>query len=629
MSCGRGAMTSMGGPDLRAVLEHLPDFIVQFDREGRHIYVNPALERTLGVPTSEFLGKTALEIGPNPEASRQIHESVLRVVAEGVPNQFDLTFQGIHGELTFEVRHLPERDETGAIVGVLGFTRDVTERTRALAALRENERAYRSLAENTPDIIVRWDRDMKRIFGNPAFEEITGIPLARLIGGKIGTEGGDTGKTPRGSYLAELGTNVARVFQTGQSHTIALTRASTNGDQILETRFVPERDEHGEVTTVLGIARDITKLKESEREARTLADHSPDLISRFDASGRYIYVNQTLVQMSGVPASAYAGRHVGEVMHDRTGKPYPGFAALHELVMKVCRDQYAMETEIEIPVRGKVLRFDVRLIPELSEVGNLASVLVIGRDITGRRALEEQLLHAQKLEAVGQLAGSIAHDFNNMLVVIQMHASIALRHKDLDAVRSSVREIVEAAERAGNLTRELLTFSRRRVASLVPLDLGRTVTAFANLLGPILGSAISFELAVSPQLPRVRADAGMIEQSVMNLAINARDAMATGGTLRVVIEPIEIPPAHVTKNALAKPGPHVCLSVHDTGCGIPVEAMPKIFEPFFTTKAAGLGTGLGLATVFGIVQQHDGWIEVDSVIDQGTTFRLFFPALAR
>jgi PAS domain S-box-containing protein len=622
-------MSWMGGPDLRAVLELLPDFVVQFDREGRHVYVNPAFEKTLGVPLSEFLGKTALEIGPNPEASRLVHESVLRVVAEGVPNQFDLTFTGLQGELTFEVRHLPERDETGAIVGVLGLTRDVTERTRAIAALRENERAYRSLAENTPDIIVRWDRELKRIFGNPAFEEITGIPLERLIGGKLGTEGGESGKTPRGSYLAELGVNVERVFRTGESHTIALTRSSANGDQILETRFVPEHDERGEVTTVLGIARDITKLKESEREARTLADHSPDLISRFDASGRYIYVNQTLVRMSGVPASAYAGRHVGEVMHDRMGRPYPGFVALHELVMQVCRDQFALETEIEIPVRGKPLRFDVRLIPELAEDGKLASVLAIARDITGRRALEDQLLHAQKLEAVGQLAGSIAHDFNNMLVVIQMHASIALRHKDLDAVRASVREIVEAAERAGNLTRELLTFSRRRVASLVPLDLGRAVTAIAKLLGPVLGRTVAFDLSVAPDLPGVRADAGMIEQSVMNLAMNARDAMPAGGALRIKVEPIEIPQEHVTRNALAKAGPHVCLSVHDTGCGIAPDALPKIFEPFFTTKAAGLGTGLGLATVFGIVQQHGGWIEVDSVVDQGTTFRLFFPALAR
>jgi len=622
-------MTRMGGPDVRAVLELLPDFVVQFDREGRHVYVNPAFERTLGVPASEVLGKTAIELGPNPEASRQVHESVLRVVAEGVPNVFDLTFTGLHGELTFEVRHLPERDEAGAIVGVLGLTRDVTERTRAIAALRENERAYRSLAENTPDIIVRWDRDFRRIFGNPAFEEITGIPLERLIGGKIGSEVGDAAKTPRGSYLAELGSNVERVFRTGEAHTVALTRTGAQGDQILETRFVPERDERGQVTTVLGIARDITKLKDSEREARTLADHSPDLICRFDAGGHYIYVNQTLVQMSGVPASAYVGHHVGEVMHDRTGKAYPGFVALHELVMRVCRDQYALETEIEIPVRGKILRFDVRLIPELADGGKLASVLAIARDITGRRALEEQLLHAQKLEAVGQLAGSIAHDFNNMLVVIQMHASIALRHKDLDAVRSSVREIVEAAERAGNLTRELLTFSRRRVASLVPLDLGRTVNAIANLLGPILGKKIAFDLAVAPALPGVRADAGMIEQSVMNLAINARDAMPAGGTLRITVEPIDIPLEHVTRNALAKAGPHVCLSVHDTGCGIPAEALPKIFEPFFTTKAAGVGTGLGLATVFGIVQQHEGWIEVDSVVDQGTSFRLFFPALAR
>jgi signal transduction histidine kinase len=222
------------------------------------------------------------------------------------------------------------------------------------------------------------------------------------------------------------------------------------------------------------------------------------------------------------------------------------------------------------------------------------------------------------MEAVGHLAGTIAHDFNNMLNVMQMHAGIALRAADLEAVHSRVHDILAATERAAALTRELLMFSSRRSASIVEIDLGEVVATIATLLRESLGDAVALETRIAPALPRVHADAGMIEQALTNLALNARDAMPTGGVVEVSLADVI---------AAGHPGRHVCLSVRDTGCGIAPEIQPRIFEPYFTTKPVGKGTGLGLALVFGIVQQHKGWIEVDSIVDHGTAFRLFFPAL--
>jgi len=606
----------MGGSELRRVLDILPDFVAQFDRDARFTYINPAVLHAFDATPEQLIGRTNVEIsGFVSEASaRALHANVLAAVTERKPQMLEVTFETLGGGRAFEVLHTPELDLAGAVISVVSIARDITARREAEAALHERERDYRTLAEHTPDVIVRWDRDLRRLFGNPAFAEVTGIPLAKLLGRKLGAEVIEHAGSPYASYLGELARNVEEVFATGEPRTVALTRETNGGARVLETRFVPERDESGEILTVLGIARDITRLKDSEREARTLADHSPDVIARFDRHGRYVYANRTLVELTGVPAPAYLGRQAGDLLGASSAAP--GLAVLRDRVSQVLATGVPIETEIELSIAGKQLLFDVRLIPEHDDRGALASVLAIGRDITARRALEAQLVHAQKMEAVGQIAGAIAHDFNNMLSVMQMHASIALRADDLEASRARVREILAATERAASLARELLAFSSRRNLSLVEVDLGTVVANIAKLLASSLGHAIAFETQIAPALPRVRADAGMVEQVLTNLAINARDAMPRGGRVEVSVADVA---------AAARPGRHVCLTVSDTGCGIAPEIRPRIFEPYFTTKDVGKGTGLGLATVFGIVQQHGGWIEVDSVVDRGTAFRLYFP----
>jgi signal transduction histidine kinase len=248
-------------------------------------------------------------------------------------------------------------------------------------------------------------------------------------------------------------------------------------------------------------------------------------------------------------------------------------------------------------------------------------------DITDRLNLEAQLRQAQKMESIGQLAAGVAHDFNNMLTVIQGHSGMLLARTDLPAdLLDSTQAIYFSADRAALLTRQLLMFSRKNVMKSEPLDLRKVVGDVSKMLKRLLGETVALEFNPSPELPLVQADAGMVEQVLMNLAVNARDAMPKGGTLTISISPIEMNDAYVQTHPEARLGAFVCLRVSDSGCGMDSATMARIFEPFFTTKEVGKGTGLGLATVYGIVKQHEGWVEVSSEVGQGTTFSVFFPA---
>jgi len=254
-------------------------------------------------------------------------------------------------------------------------------------------------------------------------------------------------------------------------------------------------------------------------------------------------------------------------------------------------------------------------------------LLGLFRDVTAQKRLEEQLRQSQKMEAIGQLAGGVAHDFNNILTVIHGHASLLLANQGLPApALRSARQIVQASERASGLTRQLLTFSRRQIMQPRRLDLNEVVSNMTMMLGRILGEDIALQLKYWPQPAFVHADASMIEQVLLNLAVNARDAMPKGGQLAVRILRTPIGRNHLVDHAEGQPGEFVCLTVTDNGCGIAPENLRRIFEPFFTTKEVGKGTGLGLATVYGIVKQHQGWIDVESEPGKGASFRVYLPA---
>ncbi|HEV2456145.1 MAG TPA: response regulator [Verrucomicrobiae bacterium] len=255
-------------------------------------------------------------------------------------------------------------------------------------------------------------------------------------------------------------------------------------------------------------------------------------------------------------------------------------------------------------------------------------IVGIWTDITERRRLEAQLLQSQKMEGIGQLAGGVAHDFNNILSVIQMQSGLLKGSGHLSPEQLGYAdEIMATVQRAATLTRQLLLFSRRELFQPRDLDLNESVSHMTKMLQRVLGETVQMELKLAPRPMCVHADPGMIDQVLMNLTVNARDAMPEGGRLIIETAAADLDTLAASQSLNGRPGSFVCLTVSDSGCGIAPEIISKIFEPFFTTKEPGKGTGLGLATVFGIVQQHDGWLSVYSEPGQGTTFRIYLPHL--
>jgi signal transduction histidine kinase/CheY-like chemotaxis protein/HAMP domain-containing protein len=248
-------------------------------------------------------------------------------------------------------------------------------------------------------------------------------------------------------------------------------------------------------------------------------------------------------------------------------------------------------------------------------------------DITERLNLEAQLRQSQKMESIGQLAAGVAHDFNNMLTIIQGHAGLLMARSEVSGeTLQGVQSVYFAAERAASLTRQLLMFSRKSFMQPALLDLREIVSNTSRMLKRLLGETITLQFNPPAEIPLIKADAGMIEQVVMNLAVNGRDAMPGGGTLTISTLQTEIDATYALAHPDARTGRFICLQVADSGCGMDASTIARIFEPFFTTKEVGKGTGLGLATVYGIVKQHDGWIEVASEVGKGTTFSIYFPA---
>jgi len=296
-------------------------------------------------------------------------------------------------------------------------------------------------------------------------------------------------------------------------------------------------------------------------------------------------------------------------------------ASLHSIVAEALRTGSKRLGE-QVVIGGRTISWS------LFPVKDRETVHCYGTEITEMLTLEAQYRHAQKLESVGQVAAGIAHDYNNIVTVIQGYADCLLQMVGSDATLvNPLKQISGAARRAAALTRKLLTFSRKQVIQTKPLDVNALLADFSKMLPRLLGEDINLELNCASKLPAVEADAGMVEQVIMNLAVNARDAMPNGGKLSIITGLSHIDDEYSRRRPEARPGDFVSISVKDTGCGMDARTLSRIFEPFFSTKEVGRGTGLGLATVYGIVKQHQGWVEVTSAIGVGTTFRVLLPAL--
>ncbi|MGA2280637.1 MAG: response regulator [Verrucomicrobiota bacterium] len=373
------------------------------------------------------------------------------------------------------------------------------------------------------------------------------------------------------------------------------------------------------------LAYDIAERKQmAEAHARlaTAVEQAAEAIVITDTNGKILYVNPAFEKTAGYTWREAVGQNPRIL---KSGKYDSTF--YRQMWDSLAQGKVWSGRIINKKKSGALYEEDMIISPIRDSAGRIINYVAVKRDVTQEVALAEQLRQVQKMESIGQLAGGVAHDFNNILTVIQGNASLLLDAKNLsEADVDLAKQIIHAAERAAGLTRQLLVFSRKQVMQPAHLNLNEVVGNMTKMLQRILGEDIALQSDYTPILPLVFADAGMIEQVLLNLAVNARDAMPDGGRLTIATTSKSIGREYTQQNPAAIPGRCVCLSVSDTGCGIAPEQLSHIFEPFFTTKEIGKGTGLGLATVYGIVKQHRGWIEIKSQVGKGTTFRIYLPA---
>jgi PAS domain S-box-containing protein len=491
----------------------------------------------------------------------------------------------------------------------------------------EQERArLATVMENTSDLVVFADAAGGVIHINPAGRKLIGLPAEEKSSALTLAQLQPAWAMDR---VVREGIPAARAQGTWEGETALLHR---DGHEIPVSQvIIAHKDSAGQDNFLSTIARDITGRKHAEAELqrrekyfRSLIENASDSITVINSQGRVTFQSSSGERILGYPAETITGRSLLELVHpDDLAKAQTGLKqALTQLNVPVTltvRLQHVNGSWRTIEAVGTGLQ---------NEAGE-TQIIVNSRDLTDNIKLEEQFRQAQKMEAVGRLSGGVAHDFNNILTVIQGNVDF-LKYSDKlsPAEREALGDIAQGTERAAALTRQLLAFSRRQTMQTASLDLNQIVVQMTRMLRRILGEDIEMHLTYSAQPVFVRADAGMLEQVLLNLVVNSRDAMPAGGRLVIETAVAEIDRAAVLQHPQWREGTFVCLSVRDTGYGIPADLLPRIFEPFFTTKDVGKGTGLGLATVYGIVEQHNGWVAVDSESGKGTTFRIYLPRLA-
>jgi PAS domain S-box-containing protein len=588
--------------------------------EGRYLNVNQEFLKMLQRTRDEVIGRTALELGVW-SSLKQRNEQIAKLKEQTSVRNVELEIRGKLGQVN-QILWSAERVVIGGKDCLLGSLLDISERKQVEVALSQSEEKYRKIFENVQDVFYQTDTAGRIIEISPSIERYSGYRRADLIGKPVEEvyyDRGDREKLLK--ILREQGevTDYELCLKTKDEH---LVHVSVNAHIM--------QDAGGNPAGVEGVLRDITERKRAEEELRwktafleAQLDSSMDGILVVDSQGRTIQQNQRLNILWKIPPAIVAAkddRMQVEFAASQTKNPDQFMAKVAYLYShpdEVGRD------EIEL-VDGTIL--DRYSSPVRNKAGDYYGRIWTFRDITEQRKLEAQFRQSQKMEAFGQLAGGVAHDFNNILAVIQLQAGLLKSEATLSLEQIEfARDIEKAAERGANLTRQLLLFSRKQTMQPRNLKVKEVVDNMIKMFQRTLGEQVQIQFKFAEEPLVIHADPGMIDQILLNLVVNARDAMPTGGQIIIETSAAQFDEVTATQLSQARPGLFVCLSVSDTGSGIPPEILPRIFEPFFTTKEVGKGTGLGLATVFGIVQQHQGWINAYSEVGRGSTFRVYLP----
>jgi two-component system cell cycle sensor histidine kinase/response regulator CckA len=605
--------------ELAAIVSSSDDAILSKDLSGIILTWNKGAQYLYGYTAEEIIGQPITTIVPE-HLHEETRQFLCQIAAGKSATRDDTVRRRKDGSLVqVSLVISPVRDPEGHIIGASTTAHDITERKRAETALREKEHI---LSESQRIACVgswtysltgkiTWSGELYRIYGvTPA----TFTPTPESFLDLIVSE--DRPAMQRW---------IAACVAGERPNDLEFRRMLPDGTvRIITSRGELQRDDADRPIQVVGTAQDITERKQAEALREHLAAlvvSSEDGIISKSLDGTITAWNSGAEKLFGYSSSEVIGKPILVLLPpDRVNEEY-------EILARIRRGERVDHFEtIRIRKDGEAIDVSVTISPIRNGTGTIIGASKIARDITPRKRLEAQLRQAQKMEVVGRFAGGVAHDFNNILAVILGYCDLSLDLVPPESpVKGHVAQIKKASLRAAVLTRQLLAFSRQQVVFPRILDLNEVVDNLTAMLLSVVGEDISVSFRPATPIGSINADRGQIEQVLMNLVVNARDAMPQGGKIVIETGPAELSEQYVAQNPGSNAGPHVVLSVRDTGCGMDEKIEAQIFEPFFTTKGIGQGSGLGLSMVYGFVKQSGGSILVYSEPGEGTTFKIYFP----